>query len=125
MAGDSPGLIPAAAKEQEPSKVSVTVRFVPARPRWSPNRLIRRISAYLSRLPNLGEGQGRDDIAYGLACWLLRDLGLSDDAALPWLEQWDQGNSPPKGTQRLKEIMTSARRYGQHVVNCDSEGGIQ
>ena len=114
VAGDPPALIPAEA--QEPPKVRVTVRFVPAHPPRQGTSLDRRIRGYMARLPNLSEGQGRDNVGYSFACWLLRDLGLSDDAALPWLEMWDRGNSPPKGTQRLLEIMGSARHYGQRPV---------
>ena len=104
-------------------EVRVTVRFVPAQPPRHGGSLESRIRAYMSRLPNRGEGQGRDDVGYSFACWLLRDLGLSDDAALRWLEQWDQGNSPPKGTERLHQIMLSARRYGQHAI-AHVEGGV-
>lgn len=60
-------------------------------------------------------GQGRDDIAYAYACFLVRDLALSDQTALAWLEQWDKGNSPPKGTERLLQIITSAHQYGRNA----------
>jgi hypothetical protein len=73
-------------------------------------------------LPHLGEGQGRDDVAWHFAAWLTRDLGLSDESALPWLEEWDAGNRPPKGSDRLREITANARRYGQHAVNCGVDG---
>jgi hypothetical protein len=89
-------------------------------PRQSPrptcsngSALDRRITAYIARCPNLNEGQGRDDVAYGLACWLARDLALPDDEALTWLEQWDAGNRPPKGGDRLQQILVNAREYGQ------------
>ena len=116
LTGDSPELIPAAAKEQEPSKVSVTVRFVPARPRRFGTGLERRISAY--------EGQGRDDVAYAFACWLIRDLGISnDEVVLDWLERWDAGNNPPKGRECLAEILGNAHRYAQRSIGCNTEGG--
>jgi hypothetical protein len=69
-------------------------------------------------LPNLAEGQGRDDVAYYFAAWLARDLALSDAAALPWLEAWDRRNSPPKGQARLQEILGSARKYGKRPFAC-------
>jgi putative DNA primase/helicase len=122
VAGDSPALIPAEAQAHEAPKVRVNVRFVPAHPPRRGAGLERRVRGYMARLPNLSEGQGRDNIAYGFACWLVRDLGLSDDAALPWLEEWDRGNAPPKGTQRLLEIMASARRYGRHAITCATGG---
>ncbi|HEX5269701.1 MAG TPA: hypothetical protein VFW33_04395 [Gemmataceae bacterium] len=121
LTGDPPSLIPAEVRPYEPSRVSVTVRFVPAHPRRR-GSLDARIEAYMGRLTNRGEGQGRDNVAYGFACWLLRDLGLSDEAALPWLEKWDRGNSPPKGTDRLREIMRSARAYGKHAIGSAAGG---
>jgi hypothetical protein len=90
---------------------------------WQPrvsnlDNLSARIAAYLRRLPNLGEGQGRDDVAFHFAAWLVRDLALDDGTALQWLEQWDTGNSPPKGPERLAEIVKNARAYGQRPVGC-------
>jgi hypothetical protein len=80
--------------------------------------LSARIAAYVSRLPNLAEGQGRDDVAFSLACFLVRDLNLDDDIALEWLEIWDAGNDPPKGTKRLQQILKSAHRHGQRDYGC-------
>jgi hypothetical protein len=122
VAGDPPTLIPAGSADYEPPKVRVTVRFVSAHQPRRARPVDVRVRAYMARLPHLSEGQGRDNIAYGFACWLVRDLGLGDDQALDWLERWDQGNRPPKGTQRLREIMASARRYGRHPVACGVGG---
>jgi hypothetical protein len=72
-----------------------------------------RVRAYLARLPNLSEGQGRDDIAFTLLAWLRRDMGLPDDEALRYAEEWDAGNTPPKGRDRLAEILANVHRYGQ------------
>jgi hypothetical protein len=71
-----------------------------------------RVRGYLARLPHLSAGQGRDDVAYRLACFLARDLRLSDGAALGWLTEWDAGNTPPKGEARLREILAGAHAYG-------------
>src|SRR5262249_18714730 len=76
------------------------------------------IAAYLRRLPNLGEGQGRDDVAFNFAAWLVRDLAIADDVALGWVECWDSGNSPPKGRERLATILKNAHAYGQRTVGC-------
>jgi hypothetical protein len=75
----------------------------------------------LARLPHLGEGQGRDDVAYRFAAWLVRDLALGDDTALTWLCRWDQDNRPPKGRDRLAQILASAHRYGQRAPGCGRE----
>lgn len=80
--------------------------------------LDRRVRAYLTRLPNLAEGQGRDDVAYHFAAFLVRDLQLPDAAALPWLVRWDRGNRPPKGEARLCEILANARAYGRNAYGC-------
>ncbi len=45
---------------------------------------------------------------------MARDLGLPDDAALGWLNLWDARNHPPKGEDRLREILASAHQYGKH-----------
>jgi hypothetical protein len=74
--------------------------------------LANRAQAYMSKLPNRGEGQGRDDVAYHFACFLVRDLALEDASALVWLGRWDAGNTPPKGRERLAEILANAHRYG-------------
>lgn len=75
-----------------------------------------RVKAYMAKLPHLCEGQGRDDVAYGFAAWLVRDMALPDAEALRWLEEWDAGNRPPKGRERLAEILKNAHQYGQRAV---------
>jgi hypothetical protein len=116
FAGDRPGLVPSRPAE------------APRRPAGPPaiagevRQLAPRIAAYMKRLPNLGEGQGRDDVAYSFACWLVRDLALSDAVALEWLDAWDRGNTPPKGRERLREIITGSRKYGKKAVGCGLGG---
>jgi hypothetical protein len=117
LPGDPVGLIPAMLPAPVPAKRPVR----PAAPRPSAGRcpsgsaVDRSIGSYLGRLPHLAEGQGRDDVAYHFACWLVRDLDLDDDAALAWLERWDVGNRPPKGRERLTEILANAHEYGRHA----------
>jgi hypothetical protein len=72
----------------------------------------------MRRLPNGGEGSGRDDTAFHFAAWLVRDLALNDGTALQWLELWDAGNSPPKGRETLAAILKNARAYGQRAIGC-------
>ena len=43
-----------------------------------------RIGEYLAKLPNKGEGQGRDDVAFNFLAFMVRDLLLADDYALQW-----------------------------------------
>jgi hypothetical protein len=82
------------------------------------DNLSARAAAYMARLPNLAEGQGRDDVGYRFVCFLVRDLRLADDIALSWLARWDAGNSPPKGEARLREILASAHQYGTRPYGC-------
>jgi putative DNA primase/helicase len=86
-------------------------------------RMERRIRAYMAKLPNLGEGQGRDDVAYNFAGFLVRDLKLPDRPdALYWLEEWDRGNNPPKGRERLLEIIANVHLYGQRPYGSGLNG---
>jgi hypothetical protein len=73
-----------------------------------------RIRAYLSKVPHGSEGTGRDDRAFNAAAFLVRDMALSDVEALRWLEEWDAGNAPPKGRERLQEIIANAHEYGRN-----------
>jgi hypothetical protein len=118
LTGNDPALLPPAPP---PARVAPSPR-VPVRPGPAAGgdgaNLADRIADRLARLPNLGEGQGRDDVAYRFACWLVRDLALSDDVALAWLERWDRGNRPPKGKERLAEITASAHAYGRRAEGC-------
>ena len=77
-----------------------------------------RIDAYMRKLPHGGEGTGRDNVAFAFACFLVRDMKLTDNVALEWLKRWDSGNSAEKGENRLKEIIASAHAYGTNAYGC-------
>jgi hypothetical protein len=111
--GDSPSLVPEVGLVR-PTPRRMVPRGFPA----AGTNLTVLITARLAGLPNRGEGEGRDDVAFEFAAYLVRDLALSDDVALGWLERWDAGNSPPKGRDVLVEIMGNARRYGRNPVGC-------
>jgi len=78
----------------------------------------RRAAAYMARLPHRGAGQGRDNVAYGAACFLVRTLTLADDQAFAWLTQWDAGNNPPKGSEQLWKVINNAHTYGRNPIGC-------
>lgn len=111
--GDNPGLIPREAEPKPPA---------PLRRRTLPTQyaggIERRIAAYIAKVPNSGEGTGRDDRGFQLAAWLVRDLNLDDATARPWLEQWDSGNSPPKGEAQITKWLADARAYGRREYGC-------
>jgi hypothetical protein len=111
LTGDDPALVPEVPPVPPPPRRTY-------RPPVAGDNLSALCAAYLRRLPNLGEGQGRDDIAFNFACWLVRDMALADDIALAWLERWDAGNNPPKGRERLIEIRKNAHAYGQRPIGC-------
>jgi hypothetical protein len=122
--GDPAGLVPDEPAPPRPPRPSAFEMWA-RKSRRGGGSLPARIAAYLAKLPNLGEGQGRDDVAYHFAAWMVRDLGLSDSSALVWLERWDAGNSPPKGRERLAEILANAHRYGRNVEGCGLASGHQ
>jgi hypothetical protein len=110
LTGDPPELVPPLPPQPPPPKRR------PFALHATGGNLSARIAGYVRRCcPNLGDGQGRHLVAYRLAAWLLRDMAVSDDIALAWLERWDGGNSPPLGRAELEEIMDCARQYGQHA----------
>jgi hypothetical protein len=112
LTGDDPALIPDVPSATPKPLVTRRCHYAGS------DNLSARIAAYVARLPNLREGEGRDDVAYSFACWLVRDLALDDAIALDWLRRWDSGNSPPKGNDRLAEIVRSAHTYGQRPIGC-------
>jgi hypothetical protein len=106
--------------------VEFILSLVPASPSLIPdtmNIIDRRVEAYLSKLPNLRDGQGRDDVAYNFAAWLSHDMALDDSTTLQWLERWDAGNIPPKGRSRLQEILSNAHKYAQRPYGSGLNGG--
>jgi hypothetical protein len=107
--GDAPGLVPLAPVPPPRPGPARNARVF----RGGGDRLSARIAAYMARLPNLALGQGRDDVAYRFAAWLVRDVGVSDDVALQWLSLWDTGNQPPKGDEALREILANAHKYAR------------
>jgi hypothetical protein len=115
LSGSAPALIPAGVALYERPAPGCRPADTGPQPHLDDVHLERRVSAYLAKLPRLGEGQGRDTVAFGFAAWLVRDLGLTDAEALPWLVRWDAGNQPPKGADRLREILANVHHYGQNA----------
>jgi hypothetical protein len=113
--GDDPRLIP---PEALAPRLTVTIRCHSKKraPPAQGDSLSSRIRAYLSKLPvGLGEGAGRDNGGFTFAAFLVRDLGLSDAEALPWLEEWDRRNAVAKGPDCLRKLLANARAYGRHA----------
>jgi hypothetical protein len=118
LRGDSPSLIPSDLPPVAAPASPATRRPPIVGPFVHDCLLVRRVRAYLTRLPHRAEGENRDDIAFNAACFLVRDLRLPDAAALTWLSEWDAGNRPPKGEARLQEIIANAHLYGTRLYGC-------
>jgi hypothetical protein len=61
-------------------------------------------------------------VAFSFLAFLARDLGLPDADALRWAEEWDAGNSPPKGRERLEQILANVHEYGQNSYGAGLNG---
>ena len=119
LQGDDPALLPWDEIRGTPKpEAAKTARKFTVKASNGEASLRKRITDYMDKLPNLREGQGRDDVAFTFAAWLTRDMQQTDADALPWLEIWDLGNNPPKGRERLAEIVKNARAYGRNSVGC-------
>ncbi len=81
-----------------------------------------QIACYRAKLPNRGEGQGRDDVAYNYLAFLARDMALPDADALAYASEWDALNTPPKGRQRLEQILADVHQYGQRAYGSGLNG---
>jgi hypothetical protein len=117
--GDDPRLISAEAAAfcsrpaRPPGQATIHTTYL------DNGRLAARVRKYLDRLPTgLGEGQHRDDYAFNFACFMARDLALCDDVCLAWLGEFDRRQAAQKGDVRLREILESAKKYGQRPVGC-------
>jgi hypothetical protein len=76
----------------------------------------QKAAAYINKLPSgKSVGEGRDDDGFRLACFLVRDLALSDYEALIWMKIWDSRNASAKGTERLTQLIVNAHRYGKRA----------
>jgi hypothetical protein len=81
------------------------------------DRLESRVQGYLNRLPtNMreGDGNGRNVTAFRFACWLVRDLLLSDGLAREWLDRWNARQEVPLPESELDSVLAGAHAYGKH-----------
>ena len=77
--------------------------------------LEHRIASYIDRLPtNLRAGDGRNNVGFTLAGFLVRDLDLADDVALGWLARWNQRQQTPMTDAKLASLVADAHAYGSH-----------
>jgi len=63
------------------------------------------------------EGQSGDQHTFKTACYLVRDLGLSIEEALPYMIAWNEFNQPPWKTIDLSKKLASALDYGSGPIS--------
>jgi hypothetical protein len=86
----------------------------PAQPTQSPNLdAIGRATLHAAKWEAVAEG-GRNGAAFRRAAELVNDFALCDADALPILERWNAGNSPPLPDPELRNCLKSARKHGKH-----------
>jgi hypothetical protein len=96
----------------------------PMRPTWTAptgplaDATERRIAAYVARVERRAAGQNRNVVGYRLAAWLVRDMALSPERALPHLRAWNAGNAPPYPDAKLEQLLAEAQRGAQRPVGC-------
>ncbi len=111
-------LIFALMKPAEPTRIASS-----ARP-FDPNHLIRRgrtallaFRAFLARAPRyLAEREGRNDAAFGIACFAIKVMSLSDVHAV--VRHWNADNKDPLGETEINAVINSAsRQVGRGVTS--------
>lgn len=94
-------------------------------PNWLPQRTISQSSKVVS-MPALNrkilnelkakgqaiEGDAGDAHTFAVACYLMRDLGLSHDEAMSYFSDWNKLNQPPWTEAELKKKLLGAIAYG-------------
>lgn len=82
--------------------------------------LERRIDAYLSTIGQCAEG-GRNNAAFQVSAWLLRDMALPTELAWTHLAAWNAANAPPLTERELRACFASARKHGRRMIGAGRE----
>jgi hypothetical protein len=85
------------------------------RPHCDGSRL-ERAAAYLHAAGPAVAGELGNTKTYKLACFLVRDSGLSDGDALKALVDWNVACVPPWSDAELEAFVRHARKYGKHAT---------
>lgn len=94
--------------------------FVPPRAVDDRDALETRVAAYVRVVGPRSEG-GRNNAAFQLAAWLLRDMALTPDLAWIYLAAWNGTNTPPLTERELRACFVSARKHGRRTVGAGRE----
>lgn len=85
-------------------------------------RVDRRVQSYLATVGNRGVG-ARNQTAFQVAAWLLRDFGLPERSAFAYLAEWNSGNRPPLGQRELAAVFHSAKQNATRPEGCAHASG--
>ena len=72
----------------------------------------RRVAGYLSRLPSLADGQGRNVTAFRLSAFVVKECGGTVQDAHTALHVWNGRNAQPVSDATLEQADANASRYG-------------
>lgn len=82
----------------------------------------RRIGLYIAKVGHRPQGS-RNNAAFRIAAFLVRDMALDDDVAMAYLADWNAGNSPPLRGRELRATLRSAQKNGSRMVGAAFIGG--
>lgn len=75
----------------------------------------KRVRAYLSKLGNRAEGDGRNNASYQLSAWLTADMAIEPDLAWTYVVEWNSTNLPPLTTKELRSSFRSATKTAKRM----------
>lgn len=78
----------------------------------------RRVRAYIAKLGNRAEGDGRNNAACNLAIFMLNDLALETGLAWSYLTEWNTLNIPPLRERELRSVFVSAPKSAKRPRGC-------
>lgn len=81
---------------------------------------LHRAKEYLKKAPVSVEGDGGNETAYKVICFL-KDFGLSAESCLDLLlKDWNEDCQPPWSAEDLEVLVANAYRYGVHEIGSSS-----
>ena len=83
--------------------------------------VVSRARAYLEKVPPAIAGTGGDEATFKAAALLTVDFGLSEQDALPILQEWNLRCSPPWSDSDLLKKLRSAAKSGKHIQGTKAE----
>lgn len=88
-----------------------------------PRDRARVIARYCANLPHGAEGTARSDRLFALARFLRHGMHCTTDEALPIIQAWNAGNTPPLGDAKVRTTWANAERYASTPLHLRISGG--